>query len=66
MFFWVNGRAVEPLPAGASPVSVGSSVTIPVNAGQGAYYIIAGADANGEVVEALETNTRSTAVIVFC
>lgn len=49
------GRAVPPLAGGAS-VEASTIVTIPATTQPGAYYVIAKADGDGEVAEAIEIN----------
>ena len=53
----LGSRTVGPLAAAASS-AVSSSLTIPANTAGGAYYIIAKADANADVVETSESNNN--------
>jgi len=50
-----GARAVPPLASGTSSVGT-TAVTIPANTATGAYFVIARADADGEVPETVESN----------
>jgi subtilase family serine protease len=58
----LGGRAVPALASGAS--STGSvAVTIPASTVAGAYYVLAKADADGVVVETMESNNVAVALL---
>lgn len=59
---YLNSRPVPSLAAGASSTGI-TSVTIPLGTPAGTYYIIAAADANGDVPETNEANnTKSKSI----
>ena len=59
----LGSRAVPALPAGASH-SASSPGTVPATTAGGAYYVIAQADAGGNVPETVETNNTRIAGLV--
>ena len=59
----LGSRAVPALPAGASH-SASILATVPATTAGGAYYVIAQADAGGNVIETVETNNTRTAGLV--
>ena len=59
----IGSRSVAPLAGGASASST-TTLTVPVSAAAGLYYVIAQTDAAGDVPETTETNnTRASAAI---
>lgn len=53
---YLGERSIPSLTAGAISGPVSVTVTVPASATSGTYYILAVADANGEIVETSETN----------
>jgi subtilase family serine protease len=60
---YIGQRAVPSLSAGASSGPVDTSVTIPLGATAGSYYIIAKTDADGDNTESNENNNTNNKLI---